>query len=208
MDKSPHEMLTEEDMALQHINPQALEKWLKMTLKDSETKIAKEEKEKFQEKIVELKDTQRELESDINTLHLYSKKLDEDRVIEKDKRCKLEEDILDQTENHEAEVQLRLLLETKINTLHSINRKLSQNYNTALSTTESTRADNQLLKTANKDLRDQIGQLKLDLVETSEQVKSQQHKIDGLASEILYKNELVSSLTERLQHSKLVSSNV
>lgn len=44
-------------------------------------------------------------------------------------------------------------------------------------------------------------------METGELVKGQKYKIDGLANEILYKNELVSSLTERLQDSKIVLSD-
>ena len=81
-----------------------------------------ENNKEFEAEILDLKDTQTQLEEELETMHLYSKKLDEERVVEKDQRCKLQEEILQQEKNHEAEVRLRLLLENKINMLHSINR--------------------------------------------------------------------------------------
>lgn len=43
-------------------------------------------------------------------------------------RLKLEEDYLQNTKNHEEEVQLRLKFETKLNNMHSAYRDLESKY--------------------------------------------------------------------------------
>jgi hypothetical protein len=48
-------------------------------------------------------------------------------------RLKLEEDYLQNTKNHEEEVQLRLKFESKLNNMHSAHRDLESKYKRVLS---------------------------------------------------------------------------
>jgi len=47
-------------------------------------------------------------------------------------RLKLEEDYLQNTKNHEEEVQLRLKFESKLNNMHSAHRDLESKYKRVL----------------------------------------------------------------------------
>jgi hypothetical protein len=48
-------------------------------------------------------------------------------------RLKLEEEYMQNTKNHEEEVQLRLKFESKLNNMHSVHRDLETKYKRALS---------------------------------------------------------------------------
>lgn len=47
-------------------------------------------------------------------------------------RLKLEEEYMQNTKNHEEEVQLRLKFESKLNNMHSVHRDLETKYKRAL----------------------------------------------------------------------------
>lgn len=47
-------------------------------------------------------------------------------------RLKLEEEYMQNTKNHEEEVQLRLKFESKLNNMHSVHRDLETRYKRAL----------------------------------------------------------------------------
>ena len=58
------------------------------------------------------------MQQDLDVLHDYSKQLDDQRIEEKDQKLKLQEEIIEQTQTHEAEVRLRMQFESKLNSMH------------------------------------------------------------------------------------------
>ena len=65
-------------------------------------------------------------------LQKYNEELEKDRTNERQMRLKLEEEYMQNTKNHEEEVQLRLKFESKLNNMHSVHRDLETRYKRAL----------------------------------------------------------------------------
>jgi hypothetical protein len=61
-------------------------------------------------------------------LQKYSEELERERINERQMRQKLEEEYMQNTKNHEEEVQLRLKFESKLNNMHSAHRDLESKY--------------------------------------------------------------------------------
>jgi hypothetical protein len=64
------------------------------------------------------------LKDNIEFLQKYNEELEKERSNEKTLRLKLEEEYMQNTKNHEEEVQLRLKFESKLNNMHSLHRDL------------------------------------------------------------------------------------
>jgi septal ring factor EnvC (AmiA/AmiB activator) len=60
----------------------------------------------------------------MEVLQKYSEELERERTNERTLRLKLEEEYMQNSKNHEEEVQLRLKFESKLNSLHSMLREL------------------------------------------------------------------------------------
>lgn len=65
-------------------------------------------------------------------LQKYNEELEKERTKEKQMRLKLEEEYMQNTKNHEEEVQLRLKFESKLNNMHSVHRDLETKYKRCL----------------------------------------------------------------------------
>ena len=65
-------------------------------------------------------------------LQKYNEELEKERTNERQMRIKLEEEYMQNTKNHEEEVQLRLKFESKLNNMHSVHRDLETKYKRAL----------------------------------------------------------------------------
>ena len=65
-------------------------------------------------------------------LQKFNEDLEKDRTNERQMRLKLEEEYMQNTKNHEEEVQLRLKFESKLNNMHSVHRDLETRYKRAL----------------------------------------------------------------------------
>ena len=61
-------------------------------------------------------------------LQKYSETLEKERMNERQKRLKLEEEYTQNTKNHEEEVQLRLKFEAKLNEMHGDYRDLNTRF--------------------------------------------------------------------------------
>jgi hypothetical protein len=64
------------------------------------------------------------LKQNMEVLQKYSEELERERTNERTLRLKLEEEYMQNSKNHEEEVQLRLKFESKLNSMHSIHREL------------------------------------------------------------------------------------
>lgn len=60
----------------------------------------------------------------MEVLQKYSEELEKERTNERTLRLKLEEEYMQNSKNHEEEVQLRLKFEQKLNSMHSMHREL------------------------------------------------------------------------------------
>lgn len=61
-------------------------------------------------------------------LQKYNEQLEKEKAMERQARMKLEEEYLQNTKNHEEEVQLRLKFESKLNNMHSAHRDLETKF--------------------------------------------------------------------------------
>ncbi len=73
------------------------------------------------------------LKQNMEVLQKYSEELERERTNERTLRLKLEEEYMQNSKNHEEEVQLRLKFEGKLNSMHSIHRELEIKYKRLLS---------------------------------------------------------------------------
>lgn len=64
----------------------------------------------------------------MEVLQKYSEELERERTNERTLRLKLEEEYMQNSKNHEEEVQLRLKFESKLNSMHSKHRELEIKY--------------------------------------------------------------------------------
>ena len=99
--------------------------------KEHKQEIEKLEKE-FELKCSEYIENERVLKQNMEILQKYSEELEKERSNEKNLRLKLEEEFMQNTKNHEEEVQLRLKFESKLNNMHSLHRDLETRYQRAL----------------------------------------------------------------------------
>lgn len=104
------------------------------------SEISKEHKEEldrlereFQQKFNEQAENERRLKNNLEILQKYSDDLEKEKNSERQMRLKLEEEYMQNTKNHEEEVQLRLKFESKLNNMHSVHRDLETKYKRALS---------------------------------------------------------------------------
>ena len=73
------------------------------------------------------------MKNNLEILQKYSDDLEKEKNSERQMRLKLEEEYMQNTKNHEEEVQLRLKFESKLNNMHSVHRDLETKYKRALS---------------------------------------------------------------------------
>ena len=69
----------------------------------------------------------------MEVLQKYSEELERERTNERTLRLKLEEEYMQNSKNHEEEVQLRLKFESKLNSMHSMHRELEIKHKRLLS---------------------------------------------------------------------------
>ena len=69
----------------------------------------------------------------MEVMQKYSEELEKERTNERTLRLKLEEEYMQNSKNHEEEVQLRLKFESKLNSMHSMHRELEIKHKRVLS---------------------------------------------------------------------------
>ena len=79
---------------------------------------------KYKEKFEAQAQNEKVIKQSMEVLQKYSEQLEKERMNERQMRLKLEEEYLQNTKNHEEEVQLRLKFESKLNDMHSKHREL------------------------------------------------------------------------------------
>lgn len=92
-----------------------------------EVEVARME-EDFEAKCQQFLNNEKILNQNMEVLQKYSEELERERTNERTLRLKLEEEYMQNSKNHEEEVQLRLKFESKLNSMHSKHRELEIKY--------------------------------------------------------------------------------
>ena len=87
----------------------------------------------FLQKCDEFLNNEKIIKQNMEVLQKYSEELERERTNERTLRLKLEEEYMQNSKNHEEEVQLRLKFESKLNSMHSIHRELEIKHKRLLS---------------------------------------------------------------------------
>lgn len=98
------------------------------------------------------------------------------------------------TKNHEEEVQLRLKFESKLNNMHSVHRDLETKYKRALSELAGLQTINEQLYNKNTAQSEEITSLKTKTAENESLISYNDEKIAGMTREIAIKNKQVTDL--------------
>ena len=157
----------------------------------------KQMEEEFKYKIDEMKEDELSLKSEMNVMHNYSTLLEREKLDEKNTRMKLEEELLQNSKNHEEEVQLRLKFESKLNNMHSIHRDLGTKYRRALLDIETLQNTNELLNSKKLEIFEELNLLKTDHAEQTTKITYDREKITALEKEKRIKSEQVSDLLNK-----------
>ena len=164
--------------------------------KENELKM-KQMEEDFNTKIKNLKEDESNLKKEMDLMQKYSSVLERDKLTEKNMRTKLEEELLQNSKNHEEEVQLRLKFESKLNNMHSIHRDLGTKYRRALLDIETLQNTNELLNSKKLEIIEQLNKMKAEHAEQNTKMAYDREKILALERENRIKVDQVSDLLNK-----------
>ena len=94
-------------------------------------KELQEQEDKYSQQFREQAENEKQLQQSLALMKKYAERIEKERTAERTQKLKLEEEYLQNTRNHEEEVQLRMKFEQKLNTMHSDFRDLSTRCNKA-----------------------------------------------------------------------------
>ena len=95
-------------------------------------------------------------------------------------RLKLEEEFVQNSRNHEEEVQLRLKFESKLNNMHSVHRDLESKYKRALNELAIVQNTNEQLSTKTSHQTEEITMLKAAKAENESRISYNEEKLSAL----------------------------
>jgi hypothetical protein len=168
------------------------------------SEISKEHKEEmdkmedeYQLKFQEQAKNERLLKQNIEVLQKYNEELERDRTKERTLREKLEEEYMQNSKNHEEEVQLRLKFESKLNNMHSVHRDLETKYKRALNEIASLQNTNDQLSTKGATMQEEISDLKTLKAEHESKISYIEEKLEAFKREIGIKVKQVEDYEQR-----------
>jgi golgin subfamily B member 1 len=151
----------------------------------------------YNHKLEEMKEDERNLKNEMSTMQNYSIILEREKLEEKNIRLKLEEELLQNSKNHEEEVQLRLKFESKLNNMHSIHRDLGTKYRRALLDIETLQNTNELLNSKKLEILEEFNKLKAEHAEQNTKLAYDKEKINALERENKIKIDQVNDLLNK-----------
>ena len=104
-------------------------------------------------------------------------------------RLKLEEEYVQNTKNHEEEVQLRLKFESKLNNMHSSHRDLETKYKRTRQDLAQATQEKDLLNEQLTTYHSEITELKQKNTEQQSRIVNQKEKIEGLIRDLQIKSD-------------------
>ena len=161
--------------------------------KENEIRL-KQIHEEHQAKLEEMREDERVLKNEMSLMQNYSTMLEREKLNEKNLRLKLEEELLQNSKNHEEEVQLRLKFESKLNNMHSIHRDLGTRYRRALLDIETLQNTNELLNSKKLEIIEELNKMKIQFAEQNTKMSYDREKILALEKENKIKIDQVNDL--------------
>ena len=159
----------------------------------NEERMKQMEKEHRNE-LEDAKEDEKMMRNEMGVMQKYSSLLEKEKGDEKNIRMKLEEELLQNSKNHEEEVQLRLKFESKLNNMHSIYRDLGTKYRRALLDIETLQNTNELLNTKKIEIIEELNAIKIQFAEQSTALAYNKEKIIALDRENQVKISQVDDL--------------
>ena len=183
--------------------------------KDNSQKL-KQLEDEFNLKIQDLVEDESQLKQEIELIHKYTFKLEQEKETEQNVRSKLEEELLQNNiSREEEEVQLRLKFESKLNNMHFINRDLNSKYRRALLDIETLQNTNELLNSKKIESVELYNQMKTEYEEQIAIIKHDKKKIEALefennslkvqVVELCEKSAIMQAKADKLQYKSQVS---
>ena len=182
--------------------------------KDNSQKL-KQLEDEFNLKIQDLVEDESQLKQEIELIHKYTFKLEQEKETEQNVRSKLEEELLQNNISREEEVQLRLKFESKLNNMHFINRDLNSKYRRALLDIETLQNTNELLNSKKIESVELYNQMKTEYEEQIAIIKHDKKKIEALefennslkdqVVELCEKSAIMQAKADKLQYKSQVS---
>ncbi|CDW73527.1 UNKNOWN [Stylonychia lemnae] len=163
-----------------------------------EEEVQRMEKD-FNAKCQEFLNNEKILKQNMEVMQKYSEELEKERTNERTLRLKLEEEYMQNSKNHEEEVQLRLKFESKLNSMHSIHRELEIKHKRLgidLSVAQS------LIMKQEKLMEEQATEiiiLKTIKAENESKIQLLEEKKNTQEREIGLKNKLVQDMEDRMK---------
>jgi len=127
------------------------------------------------------------LKENQDSLQKYCEELEREKANERQMRLKLEEDYMQNTKNHEEEVQLRLKFESKLNNMHSAHRDLESKYKRILNDLSNSQKSNKMLTEKLNAKSDECTELKAVKTENESQINQDGEEIGSLKRELAIK---------------------
>lgn len=145
----------------------------------------------FLQKCDDFLNNEKILKQNMEVLQKYSEELERERTNERTLRLKLEEEYMQNSKNHEEEVQLRLKFESKLNSMHSIHRELEIKHKRLM--TDYGTAENTISKHEGtiKEQSNKIIQLTTTNDEQASRIKMLEERRDALDRELILKGRTV-----------------
>ena len=112
-------------------------------------------------------------------------------------RLKLEEEYMQNTKNHEEEVQLRLKFESKLNNMHSAHRDLETKFKRTRQDLQKAMTEKQMYQDEVSIKIDEITELKSKNTEQFSKIVNQKERIDGLIRDLEIKSEQLQEFEKR-----------
>ena len=112
-------------------------------------------------------------------------------------RLKLEEDYLQNTKNHEEEVQLRLKFESKLNNMHSAHRDLESKYKRVLNDLANAQKQVKLITEKLGDRNSEVTELRTIKAENESIMLQDKEEIASLKREMAIKNRQLKDVEAR-----------
>eukprot|EP00347_Sterkiella_histriomuscorum_P012772 403367281 len=156
----------------------------------------------FQSKCQEFLNNEKILKQNMEVMQKYSEELEKERTNERTLRLKLEEEYMQNSKNHEEEVQLRLKFESKLNSMHSMHRELEIKHKRLqidLATAQN------LIQRHEKLIEEQatdIIHLKVIKAENENKIHLLEEKKATMEREVNLKNNLVAEIEKRMKETQ------
>jgi len=158
--------------------------------------------EEFQAKCQEFLNNEKILKQDKEVLQKFSEELEKERTNERSLRLKLEEEYMQNSKNHEEEVQLRLKFEAKLNNMHSLHRELELKHKRTTLELQDAQLTIERLEKLIQEQTKEIMELKSVKAENESKIGVMTEKISTYERDVALKNKLINGIEQKMKETQ------